>query len=153
MRSRFDGRRITVPRRSYCHCFASLSNKLAANNCTLTRTLPLLCFFAQQTCRGTVARTGTKTGRGGTGKAHGSQTEVERVMNEICTGTVSPLNELFKFFLTHTVQVTRQSQLLTSPDPCVRFMAEENLVEQQALRRANFRASVVVRDVMVGNPN
>ena len=51
------------------------------------------------------------------------------------------------------LQVSRQSQLLTSPDPCVRLMAEKGLQKDLALQRYKFRASVVVRDVMMENPD
>ena len=51
-----------------------------------------------------------------------------------------------------SLQVARQS-LLTSSDPCVRFMAEKGLQHSLALQRSKFRPSVVVREVMMSNPN
>ena len=50
------------------------------------------------------------------------------------------------------LQVSRQAQLLTSRDPGVRHMAEKNLQKDLALSRPKFRASEVVRDVMVTDP-
>ena len=51
------------------------------------------------------------------------------------------------------LQVVRQSQLLTSPDACVRHMAEKTLQNDLTLQRSKFKANVRVRDVMVGNPD
>ena len=51
------------------------------------------------------------------------------------------------------LQVTRQSQLLTCPDPCVRLMAENILMKELTLKRAKFKPSVRVREVMMANPN
>ena len=51
------------------------------------------------------------------------------------------------------LQVSRQAQLLTSADACVRHLAESNLKHDLSLKRYNFRASVAVRDVMVMDPD
>ena len=51
------------------------------------------------------------------------------------------------------LQVVKQSQLLTSVDHCTRQIAERSLQRDLSLERAKFRPSVVVRDVMVGNPD
>ena len=51
------------------------------------------------------------------------------------------------------LQVVKQSQLLTSTDHCTRQIAERSLQRDLTLKRAKFRPSVVVRDMMVGNPN
>ena len=51
------------------------------------------------------------------------------------------------------LQSSRQSHLLTSPDPCVRCMAEEALKKDLTLTRPSFRASREVRDVMSHNPD
>lgn len=51
------------------------------------------------------------------------------------------------------LQVARQSQLLTSPDLCVRHMAERAMQRNLTLKRPKFRPNVVVREVMVGNPD
>ena len=48
------------------------------------------------------------------------------------------------------LQVTHQSQLLTSPDLCLRQMAEKNLRRYLTLKRSKFRP---VMEVMVGDPN
>ena len=49
------------------------------------------------------------------------------------------------------LQVAKQSQLLTSSDHCVRHIAERSLQRDLTLKRAKFRPSVVVREVMIGN--
>ena len=51
------------------------------------------------------------------------------------------------------LQVTRQAQLLSSSDSCVRHLAERALQNDLSLKRPKFRPSVVVRDVMVINPD
>ena len=51
------------------------------------------------------------------------------------------------------LQVARQSQLLTSPDPCVRFMAEKALQRDLSLQRPKFKPSVMAREVMESDPN
>ena len=51
------------------------------------------------------------------------------------------------------LQVLWQSQLLTSPDACVRQMAEKTIQNDLTLQRSKFKANVIVRDVMVGNPD
>ena len=50
------------------------------------------------------------------------------------------------------LQVSRQSQLLTPPNPCVRHLAEKNLQHELGLSRKEFQASVVVRDILVLDP-
>ena len=50
------------------------------------------------------------------------------------------------------LQVSCQSQLLTSPDPCVRHLAEKNLHHELGLSRKKFWASVIVRDVLALDP-
>lgn len=49
------------------------------------------------------------------------------------------------------LQVSRQCQLLTSPDPCVRRIAENALQDELMARRKKFRPAVTVRDVMAEN--
>ena len=51
------------------------------------------------------------------------------------------------------LQSSRQSQLLTSSDSCVRFMAEEALQNDLSLSRPKFKASREVREVMLHNPD
>ena len=51
------------------------------------------------------------------------------------------------------LQVVKQSQLLTSADHCTRQIAERSLQRDLTLKRAKFQPSVVVRDMMVGNPD
>lgn len=51
------------------------------------------------------------------------------------------------------LQVGKESQLLTSPDHCVRQIAERSLQKDLTLKCVKFRVSVVVREVMVANPN
>ena len=51
------------------------------------------------------------------------------------------------------LQVARQSQLLTSPDLCVRHMAERAMQRDLTLKRPKFRPNVVVNEVMVGDPD
>ena len=58
------------------------------------------------------------------------------------------LTSLYKRF-----QVSRQSQLLMSRDPCVRYLAEKSLQHDLMLSRKKFKASVVVRDALVEDPN
>ena len=51
------------------------------------------------------------------------------------------------------LQVCRQSQLLTSPDPCVRLTAEKELQQDITLQRPKFKPRLVVREVMMNDPN
>lgn len=51
------------------------------------------------------------------------------------------------------LQVSRQCQVLTSPDPCVRHMAEKALQKDFSLSRPKFRASREVREAMTHNPD
>ena len=51
------------------------------------------------------------------------------------------------------LQVCRQSQLLTSPDPCVRLTAEKELQQDLTLQRPKFKPRLVVREVMMNDPN
>ena len=51
------------------------------------------------------------------------------------------------------LQVVKQSQLLTSTDRCTRQMAERSLQRDLTLKRAKFQPRVVVRDMMIGNPD
>ena len=51
------------------------------------------------------------------------------------------------------LQVSRQSQLLSSQDPCVRHMAEKALQNDVSLTRCKFKASKVVRNTMQADPN
>ena len=50
------------------------------------------------------------------------------------------------------LQASRQCQLLTSPDPCVRHIAEKQLQAETCLTRKKFKPAVVVRDAMVEDP-
>ena len=50
------------------------------------------------------------------------------------------------------LQVSRQCQLLTSPDPCVRHIAEKQLQAETCRTRKKFKPAVVVRDAMVEDP-
>jgi hypothetical protein len=50
------------------------------------------------------------------------------------------------------LQVARQTQLLTSADPCVRHLAEKNLQHELKLTRKSFKASVIVRDTLQEDP-
>ena len=52
-----------------------------------------------------------------------------------------------------SLQVACQSLLLTSSDLCVRLMAEKGLQHSLALQCSKFRPSVVVREVMMSDPN
>ena len=52
-----------------------------------------------------------------------------------------------------TLQSSHQSHLLTSPDPCVRCIAEDALKKDLTLTRPSFRASREVREVMSHNPD
>ena len=51
------------------------------------------------------------------------------------------------------LQVSRQSQLLMSRDPCVRYLAEKGLQHDLTLSRKKFKASVVVRNALAEDPN
>ena len=51
------------------------------------------------------------------------------------------------------LQVSRQAQLLTSADACVRHLAERDLKYDLSLSRCKFRGSVAVHDVMVMDPD
>ena len=51
------------------------------------------------------------------------------------------------------LQVAKQSQLLTSSDNCVRQIAERSLQRDMTLKRSKFRPRVVVREVMIDNPD
>jgi hypothetical protein len=50
------------------------------------------------------------------------------------------------------LQTSRQCQLLTSPDPCVRHLAERHLKDEKLLQRKKFKPAVMVRDVMAEDP-
>ena len=52
-----------------------------------------------------------------------------------------------------SLQVSRQAQLLTSVDPCVRKIAEDGLLHQLDAQRQKFSPAVVVRDVMAEDPS
>ena len=51
------------------------------------------------------------------------------------------------------LQVSRLSLLLTSPDPCVRLMAENSSRKGLTTSRPKFKASREVREVMIQNPD
>ena len=51
------------------------------------------------------------------------------------------------------LQVSRQCQLLTSPDPCVRFIADNNLQHELSASRMKFRPATAVRDMMCEDPS
>lgn len=51
------------------------------------------------------------------------------------------------------LQVSRQAQLLTSLDPCVRRVAEDELRREEKSQRALFLPNVVVRDTMQEDPS
>ena len=51
------------------------------------------------------------------------------------------------------LQVSHQSQLLMSRDPCVRYLAEKGLQHDLTLSRKKFKASVVVRDALAEDPS
>ena len=50
------------------------------------------------------------------------------------------------------LQVSRQCQLLTCPDPCVRRIAEQNLQCQEKAVNRGFRPAVEVREAMRADP-
>ena len=51
------------------------------------------------------------------------------------------------------LQVSRQHQLLTSADPTVRFIAEENLKSEMASKRKKFHPAMVVQEAMTDDPS
>ena len=51
------------------------------------------------------------------------------------------------------LQVSRQAQLLTSADVCVRHLAERELHQYLSLSRRKFKASVAVQEVMMMDPD
>lgn len=51
------------------------------------------------------------------------------------------------------LQVSRQCQLLTSPDPCVRSIAERALKAEVEAKRQKFRPAMVVREEMLKDPS
>ena len=51
------------------------------------------------------------------------------------------------------LQVSRQCLLLTSPDPCVRFIADKNLKKELSTKRAKFRPATEVRETMCKDPS
>ena len=51
------------------------------------------------------------------------------------------------------LQVSHQTQLLTSSDPCVRRVAEDGLRAEESSKRVKFCPAVVVRDVMQEDPS
>ena len=63
------------------------------------------------------------------------------------------LNLVLVSVLFKRLQVTKQSQLLTSLDPCVRHIAEKTLQRDLTRVLAKFKPIVVVRDVMAANPD
>ena len=63
------------------------------------------------------------------------------------------LNLPFLTCLFKRLQVSCQSQLLTSPDPCVQHLSEKNLQHEAGLPRKKFWASMFVRDVLALDPS
>ena len=51
------------------------------------------------------------------------------------------------------LQVSKQGQLVTSQDSCVRLMAEKTMIREATLSRRKFRPGYVIREVMQSNPN
>ena len=51
------------------------------------------------------------------------------------------------------LQVSRQGQLVTSQDSCVRLMAEKMMIREATLSRRKFRPGDVITEVMQSNPN
>ena len=49
--------------------------------------------------------------------------------------------------------MSRQCQLLTSPDPCVRFIVDNNLQHELSASRMKFRPATAVRDTMCEDPS
>jgi len=50
------------------------------------------------------------------------------------------------------LQVSRQCQLLTSVDACVRHLAEKHLQNEDRLSRKSFKPAVIVRDALADDP-
>ena len=50
------------------------------------------------------------------------------------------------------LQVSRQCQLLTSADACVRHLAEKHLQNEDRLFRKSFKPAVIVRDTLADDP-
>ena len=50
------------------------------------------------------------------------------------------------------LQVSRQCQLLTSADACVRHLAEKHLQNEDSLSRKSFKPAVIVRDALADDP-
>ena len=63
------------------------------------------------------------------------------------------LNLLLISSLHKKLQVSRQGQLVTSQDPCVRLMAEKRMMREATLSRHKFRPGDVIREVMQASPN
>ena len=61
---------------------------------------------------------------------------------------LSSLSSLYK-----RLQVSRQCQLLTSADPCVRRIAEKAFQSEITAQRKKFRPAIVVRDTMQEDPS
>ena len=51
------------------------------------------------------------------------------------------------------LQVSRQTQLLTSRDGCVRFLADRNLRREESLSRKSFRPATLAREVLEVRPD
>ena len=51
------------------------------------------------------------------------------------------------------LQVSRQCQLLTSQDSCVRFLADRGLQREQSLARKKFRPAIMAREALKINPD
>ena len=51
------------------------------------------------------------------------------------------------------LQVSHQSQLLTSCDSCIRHLADRGLKHELTLTRKRFRPATVVRDTLIANPD
>ena len=62
--------------------------------------------------------------------------------------TLPALSSLYK-----QLQVSRQCQILTSADPCVRRIAEKGLQAEASAQRMKFRPAVVARDTMQEDPS
>ena len=61
------------------------------------------------------------------------------------------LNLPLTSILHKTLQVSHQSQLLTSRDSCICHQAERNLKRELTVTRKSFRQDTVVRDILVKN--
>ena len=82
----------------------------------------------------------------------GRSSKVSQYSSPIPPQRMSGLNLPSLSGLYKQLQVSRQCQLLTSADACVRHLAEKHLQNEDRLFRKSFKPAVIVRDTLADDP-